>query len=536
VRRLLPVTTALAALIVAATAAPATAAPTVSESSAAAPVRSGTVTLRPEHRFSLVGFGWRGRTPDIVVRARGADGRWSRWAEVHTGGADGPDGGGGRRSAPVWTGSADRLQYRLHEAPRRLTARFVRVRGKATPRPLARGAGGAPAAPPIVPRSQWDPSGQCRPRSRPAYGQVKLAFVHHTVTLNDYGPEEAAGIVLGICRYHRNSNGWNDIGYNFLVDRFGTVYEGRAGGIDRPVLGAQAQGFNAQSTGISNIGNHEELPQSEAALQAIAELIRWKLPLEGAPTAGSVTVTSAGGASSRWPAGRAVTFDRISGHRDGNRTACPGAALYAQLPTLRAMVAGELAPSAVPDGQLALGADRASVSYGDLIRLDGTLTAAGSPLPGTPVGFNLAYRDGARTLPLAPVTTRDDGSFRLLLRARHNATVTARSSGLASQPVPLEVAAGLAAQLRSSAVAPGKTVVVAGEVRRASRARTRVVVRRFAGDGWVTVRRRRLARVRKGRFGTRFRQRRAGDYQVVVVSPTNRMNRGAVVRLPLRVG
>ena len=112
----------------------------------------------------------------------------------------------------------------------------------------AHSAAAAGSQPPIVTRQQWG-ADQCPPRASPSYGSVDVAFVHHTVTATDYGPQDSAAMVLAICRYHRNSNGWNDIGYNFLVDRYGTIFEGRAGGIDQAVVGAQAQGYNSHSTG-----------------------------------------------------------------------------------------------------------------------------------------------------------------------------------------------------------------------------------------------------------------------------------------------
>ena len=114
-----------------------------------------------------------------------------------------------------------------------------------------------------MPREQWA-SDKCPPRADPAYGEVNLAFIHHTVSANEYGPEDSAAMVLGICRYHRNGNGWNDIGYNFLVDRYGTIFEGRAGGIAEAVVGAQAQGYNSSSTGIASLGTFSTGGQTPA--------------------------------------------------------------------------------------------------------------------------------------------------------------------------------------------------------------------------------------------------------------------------------
>ncbi|MEJ7750282.1 MAG: N-acetylmuramoyl-L-alanine amidase, partial [Thermoleophilaceae bacterium] len=287
--------------------------------------------LRAAKRFNVVGLIWRSgpAEPGIALRTRREGGDWSRWRTVYRHAEDGPDPRTGEppvrgTASPLWAGEADWVQYRSTTRLPGLRLHFVNVRGTATASEraisalrrganagvlavagsLAPEAAGAQAGKPaMVSRKDWGAS-KCQPRDTPSYGQVKAAFVHHTVNANDYSRAEAPDVVLAICLFHRNTNGWDDIGYNFLVDRFGTIYEGRAGGADSEVIGAQAVGYNAQSTGIANLGTHTTVRQTPAAIRAVARIISWKLPLHGAPTSGPVTLVSTGGASNRYPAGR----------------------------------------------------------------------------------------------------------------------------------------------------------------------------------------------------------------------------------------
>jgi hypothetical protein len=484
--------------------------------------------LSAPKRFNLVGLRWRGKAePRVAIRVRRAGGSWSRWARVDGGGEDGPDPGtreaGRHVSAPAWVGQADEVQYRMSRRVPGVRLHFVNVKGTATAADRARtalrgvvntavaSAGrlfGARAAqaqeqPAIVPRAGWGAQ-DCPPRTAPAYGTVQAAFVHHTVNVNDYSREESPQIVLAICRYHRNSNGWNDIGYNFLVDRYGTIFEGRAGGIDRAVVGAQAQGYNDQSTGIANIGTFTSVPQTPEGIQAMARLIRWKLPLHGVPTSGSTTLTSRGGSSNRYPAGTRVQLDRVIGHRDTGSTECPGDALYAQIPELRRLVAG-----AVPGGGTALTAAfrPRSVGYGRSVRITGNLRGPdGAPLASKLLKLQVRLR--RRWAKVASAQTDAQGAFSALLKMRMSRYIRARFDGgggllPASSPRTLVAVRPLIGVRRPPRRGSrGQRVRVQGRVKPAKKLLYLVLQERRRGR-WRMVGTRPV-KPRRGRFSTAF--------------------------------
>ena len=182
--------------------------------------------------------------------------------------------------------------------------------------------------PTIYSRAQWGADERMRDAGSLRYYEVHAGFVHHTVNANNYTRSQVPGILRGIYAYHTRSKGWSDIGYNFLVDRFGRIWEGRYGGVDRPVVGAHTLGYNDDAFAMSAIGNFDTARTSSAMVQAYGALFAWKLSLHG------VSATS-----SRQSVG-SRTFPAINGHRDAGSTACPGRYLYAKLARIR-QLAGE---------------------------------------------------------------------------------------------------------------------------------------------------------------------------------------------------
>ena len=296
-------------------------------------------------RFNLVGIHWRG-SGTVQFRTRSVGGRWSGWAKAAPESEDRPDKGSAERATsrgwnvgnPWWVGPSDRIEYRRSGKVSRLRTWFVWSPSASVPARTLQKAG----APPIVPRSGWNADEKIR-RAGPSYAaNLRLALVHHTAGANGYTAAQAPAIVRAIQLYHVKGNGWNDVGYNFLVDRFGTVYEGRYGGVEKNVVGAHAEGFNTGSVGVAVLGEYSSLAVAARARDSLANLLAWRLDLAHVDPASTQSFISGGNA--RFAPGLPVFLRTVSGHRDTGFTDCPGTALY----NLLTGIAGDVARIGLP--------------------------------------------------------------------------------------------------------------------------------------------------------------------------------------------
>lgn len=306
-----------------------------------------------EGEHTIAGLTWEDAADapnDAEVRVQIND-TWSDWEVVGIDDEHAPDPGtqedhqarGG--TSPIVIEGADAVQFRVSDsdAPQDLAVDLVDVDDPDAARRVHGRAGEADAAirqPTIHPRSDWG-GNTCPGRPASEYvvyaDKVEILFVHHTAGQTNYSQSQVPAIIHGICSYHVDGRGWDDIGYNTLVDRYGGIWEGRAGGLDKAVQGAHTGGFNSVSTGVVFMGDHENGGAPTAAAQdAFVRYAAWKLDVHGIKPMGKTTVTSGG--SSKYPKGTRVTLDNISGHRDASATACPGKSCIARMPTLRERV------------------------------------------------------------------------------------------------------------------------------------------------------------------------------------------------------
>ncbi|MFE7099279.1 N-acetylmuramoyl-L-alanine amidase [Streptomyces erythrochromogenes] len=325
------------------------------------------VSAQKTERFGLMGVSWKDASAEvqgkIEARSRNAvTGAWTPWVELEPlkAGLDGVRPGARGATEPVWVGSADGAEVRVGGGSASLPAGLeldlvdpgkAGRAGAAKPAP-ASGARAAAAAvapgpestaprPDVVPRAQWG-ADESLNNEGPIYlagGKIKALFVHHTAASAPYECTDSAAIVRGLHVYHVKTNGWRDLGYNFLVDKCGTLFEGRQGGVDQPVMGAHTYGFNSESTSVAVLGDHTSAGASPEALEGISKMAAYKLGQYGGDMSGWTTLTAGATqknyAGTSFTAGQPYRFRTVSGHRDGFNTECPGHQLYPQLDTIR---------------------------------------------------------------------------------------------------------------------------------------------------------------------------------------------------------
>ncbi|MYR07507.1 N-acetylmuramoyl-L-alanine amidase [Gordonia sp. SID5947] len=337
------------------------------------PVGAVVKHITQDKPLKMVGFTWeRAVDASMLLRAKRTDGTWGDWTKlepIET--ADAPTPEHPMGTEPIWVGDAREVQVAVTDdglaipaaespsgglvewgigtasavvekllttAMSAMTATLISPEsllslGSSLLTPLLGG-------PSVVARAQWgaDESIRC---SQPAYSPAaRAAIVHHTAGSNDYTPEQSAEIVRGIYAYHARTLNWCDIGYNVLVDKYGQIFEGAFGGLDRNVEGTHTGGFNKSSIGVSMIGNLDQVAPTPPMISSVARFLRWRLGKAGVNPSSTTQLTAEAFTDSKFPAGAVTSLPAISGHRDYNNTSCPGELGYGALTAIRSMVGG----------------------------------------------------------------------------------------------------------------------------------------------------------------------------------------------------
>ena len=250
--------------------------------------------------------------------------------------------------------------------------------------------------PPVVTRTEWGcPDGQVTTHGSLSYTTVTHLIVHHTFSPSGAINGDWAAAVRSVWNYHVFSNGWADIGYNYVIDQTGVIYEGRAGGDN--VQGAHFSGANGNTMGVVIIGDFTTATPPPAALNSLKKILAWKADQRAIDPAGQSRHAASG-----------LTINNISGHRDGpGATECPGNAFYPMLPNLRTDVKNLLSNfgtvasvSAASFSASALASSSIVAAFGDNLA-SSVQIGSSSPLPVSLVGTSVTVRDSANAEKIA---------------------------------------------------------------------------------------------------------------------------------------
>ena len=306
--------------------------------------------------FTVAGVSW-AQTAGVTSRELRVSvrllerGRWSGWEQLSVP-DDGPDAASAEGAtarvgtAPIVTSGATGIQVRATSTtavPTDLRVTTIdpgtsKADDDLTATTPPGSASAAAVKPTIITRKSWGADERLR---RPATlnATVKAITIHHTAGTNSYTADTAAAQVRGIYAYDTQGLGWTDIAYNFLVDKYGRIYEGRAGSITSAVRGAHAMGFNVDTMGVAAMGNYETVAAPAVMVDAMAKVAGWKLSQYGRDPLGKVTLVSQGGSGAKFAAGRSAVLDVVNAHQNTSYTLCPGKYLFPLMGTIRSKAA-----------------------------------------------------------------------------------------------------------------------------------------------------------------------------------------------------
>ena len=298
--------------------------------------------------------------------------------------------------------------------------------------------------PRIVSRAEWGANESWRDPVPKVGTKILAGIVHHTASTNNYTAAQAPSQMRNLYAYFTKSLKYADMGYNFLVDKYGTIYEGRSGcavkavGCDSPTIpaqGAHTAGLNINTFGVSAIGNYDVLaPKNPAAMvESIASLMAWKLAPYGLdPNAKAYILSTDKSGSSKYRAGQTAVTQVISAHRDVGKTACPGRYLYPYMNDIRARATTLLAPviqgvSVSPN--VVDESTSGSVTVSAIIPANSTwsvdVTNADSGVP-----IQATSGTQATSGPVSFVWDRTDSAGAIVPKGRYAVTVNATVSGV----------------------------------------------------------------------------------------------------------